>query len=132
MITNIPEISTLTFVDPFLLTDPLHIPMLNKALPFAVCTSATDEDLPRLMSAIINFRALSRPEFQLRTQDAVLSATAVPFDKPADIWEHISFGEQPTVQRRGKHWEVALPCTVHGRQLAITLLDGNREPLAVC
>lgn len=153
MIKNIPEIGPLTADDILYYTEPIHIPIVNRPLQFAIDLAATESDLPALMSAIINFRSLSLPEFKLRTQDAVFTYYRETYDaimeqdpdyaleylpvvaKPAEIWEHVTFGDQPTLQRRypDNQWEVAWECECawedsHG--LAIALIDGNRHPIA--
>ncbi|MEJ5929127.1 hypothetical protein WG915_10980 [Corynebacterium sp. H128] len=130
MIKNIPEISTLRFIDPFLYTDPLHVPIANRPLTFAVCASAKDADLHSLMSAIMNFRLLSRPEFQLRTQEEICGAISLETPDLKSMWDHITLGERPTLRRRGKDWEVALTCAYQERPFTIALVDGNRHPLA--
>lgn len=117
MINNIPEIGPVSHIDSHLLTEPIHLHVANKALPFAIDPSATEADLPALMSAIINFRSLSFPEFKLRTQDAVQAANYA--------WEELSFESHPLLRRRDDSWEVAWHCG----DLFICLVDGNRHPI---
>ncbi|QGU00980.1 hypothetical protein CKALI_00395 [Corynebacterium kalinowskii] len=117
MINNIPEIGPVTYTYPFLFTTPIHLPIVSREVPFAIDPTATESDRPALMSAIINFRSLSLPEFRLRTEDLVLAANYA--------WSDLTFDSHPVLCRRDQGWEVAWEC---GPNLVIALIDGNRHP----